>query len=294
MHSNKSSDGEFSPERLMRFCAGAKIRAAALTDHNSVRGVEEAMRSARGLGVGFIPGVELDCTFEDTNLHLLGYGIDVLYWEYARIEKDIEIQEQTVSIERIRLVREMGITVDHERVMGLSVNGVVTGEMIIEAALLDASNIDNPVLSPYRPGGDRGENPYVNFYWDHCAKGGRAYVPVKYIGLEDAVAVIKKSGGVPVLAHPGNNIGKSGELLSRIINAGVEGVEVYSSYHDGEAIDFYNQESERLNILRTVGSDFHGKVKPSIGIGSVSCDGFEKEIYCSLTAAIEKAGGYYI
>ncbi len=163
--------------------------------------------------------------------------------------------------------------------MDLSINGVITGEMIAEAALNDNRNKNNPLMSEFYPGGSRSDNPYVNFYWDYCSMGKPAYVPMKFITLQEAVDIIKKSSGLPVLAHPGNNIGTDKTLFQGIINTGVLGVEVYSSYHDAETTLFYENQARDNKLITTVGSDFHGKTKPSIKLGSVSCNNLESNIY---------------
>ena len=112
------------------------------------------------------------------------------------------MQEQDASKKRMKLVRELGIEFSDEVIESLSRNGVVNGEMIAEAAMLYDKERKNPLLQPYYENGYRSDNPYVNFYWDYCSKGKPAYAEVKYITLKEAIEVIEKSGGVPVLAHP--------------------------------------------------------------------------------------------
>lgn len=221
MHSNISNDGEFSPKELMTLCSKANLKVAALTDHNSIRGVEEAKYYAKKLNFKVISAIELDCTYNNVDLHLLGYDIE----------------------------------------------------------LNDNRNKNNPLMSEFYPGGSRSDNPYVNFYWDYCSMGKPAYVPMKFITLQEAVDIIKKSSGLPVLAHPGNNIGTDKTLFQGIINTGVLGVEVYSSYHDAETTLFYENQARDNKLITTVGSDFHGKTKPSIKLGSVSCNNLESNIY---------------
>lgn len=137
----------------------------------------------------------------------------------------------------------------------------------------------NPLMAPYYSGGNRSENPFVNFYWDFCSKNKPAYAPVEYIPLKEAVGIIIESGGVPVLAHSQNNIGLDEEALVRIIGQGVKGIEVYSSYHDRTAVHNYERLADKHDLLKTVGSDFHGKTKPSIKLGHIGCDSIEQALY---------------
>ena len=278
MHSNYSDDGEFTPKELADLCIERGVKYFAIADHNSVRGIEEGKEYIKDKDITIIPAIELDCSIDGVNLHVLGYGIDYKSDIFEEIEANIIKQEQVASKERMRLVRELGINFEDEMIEKLSKNGVVNGEMIAEAAMSFDKNQENPLLKPYYKNGSRSDNPCVNFYWDFCAQGKPAYVEVKFISLEEAVKVILDNGGVPILAHPGNNVKEDLNLLEKIIARGVKGLEVYSSYHNEEQIAFYRDFAYRNNLLITCGSDFHGKTKPSISIGGVSCHNSEEKI----------------
>ena len=282
MHSNISNDGEFSPKKLMELCLENSIKVAALADHNSVRGIKNATLQADELGIQLIPAIELDCTFRDVDLHVLGYGINPGYTAFKKVEEDVENQEIKTSKKRMELVNNMGISFDYDEVMKLSRNGAVTGEMLAEVALKDGNNKTNILMRPFYPGGNRSDNPYVNFYWDFCSKGKGAYVPMEFISLSDAINLINAAGGIPILAHPGNNVKEDEELLKDIILSGIVGIEVYSSYHSSAQIQFYSKQAEKYNLIKTLGSDFHGKTKPSIKLGGVDCEHSEDEIYSAL------------
>lgn len=279
MHSNVSNDGEFSPKKLMELCFNAALKVVALTDHNSVRGVNEAKFYAEQLGIQMIPAIELDCNFRGVDLHVLGYGIDVKKNAFEKVEQNIEEQERAASGKLMELVKNMGIAFDYDEVMKLSRNGIVTGEMIGEAALKNDRNKENPLISPFYPDGDRSDNPYVNFYWDICSAGKGAYVPMKFMCLVEAIELIRSSGGSPVLAHPGINVKQDKELLHDIIGEGIEGIEVYSSYHSFEQIEFYKRQVDKYGLFKTLGSDFHGKTKPSIKLGISNYNCSEEQIY---------------
>lgn len=285
MHSNVSNDGEYSPSELMELCYKNGLKTVALADHNSVRGIKEAKEAAEKLGLEFITGIELDCQFEGTNLHLLGYGIDQTVSDFEINEKDVLSKEQAASSKRIKLVKDLGIYFEIEKVMELAIEGVVTGEMIAEVAFEDKRNENNELLKPYRKGGERSDNPYVNFYWDFCSQGKPAYVPVDFISLSEAIKLIKKAGGIAILAHPGANIKQDKNKLEGIIACGIDGIEVYSSYHDEDTINFYRNQTEKFNLIKTIGSDFHGKTKPSIRYGSMKCQE-EAEIYNKFKAKL--------
>lgn len=278
MHSNYSDDGEFYPKELVELCLERGVKYFSIADHNSTKGIAEAKEYCKDKDITIIPAIELDCTIDGVNLHLLGYGVDYKSDDFEIIEENIIAQEKVASKERMRLVRGLGINFEDSVIESLSKNGVVNGEMIAEAAMLFDNNQENQLLKPYYKGGVRSDNPYVNFYWDYCSQGKSAYAEVKYISLQEAVRVILDNGGVPILAHPGNNVKENRELLEKIISCGVKGLEVYSSYHNEKQTEFYRNFSINNNLIITCGSDFHGKTKPSISIGEISCEDNEEKI----------------
>ncbi len=288
IHSSYSNDGEFEPEKLVDQCLARKIKYFSITDHNCVRGIHEAKMYCKNKDIEIIPGVELDCTFNSVDLHVLGYGIDYRDPVFYEIEEKIILQEKTASRERVKLVRELGIDFSEEVIDELSKNGIITGEMIAEAALQFDREQKNSLLKPYHENGPRSDNPYVNFYWDYCAQGKPAYVEVEFIKLQEAIQVIEDKGGVPVLAHPGKNIKENGALLEAIVGCGIKGLEVYSSYHSENQVQFYSKFARKNNLFLTCGSDFHGKTKPGIAIGDTSCGENEKEIITELMEIINK------
>lgn len=282
MHSYYSDDGEFEPKQLIDLCLEKNIKYFSIADHNSVRGIEEAKEYCVGKNINIIPAIELDCTFNEINLHVLGYGIDYDKTVFYDIEDNIIKQEQFASKKRMKLVKELGIDFSDEVINSLSRNGVVNGEMIAEAAMEFDKNHENPLLMPYYENGSRSDNPYLNFYWDYCAQGKAAYAEVSFISLQEAINIIEESGGIPILAHPGNNIKENINLLEQIISCGIKGIEVYSSYHSKEQVEFYKKFSLKHKLLLTCGSDFHGKTKPSIVIGGTDCEGIEDKIISQL------------
>lgn len=282
MHSYYSDDGEFEPKQLIDLCLEKNIKYFSIADHNSVRGIKEAKEYCVGKNINIIPAIELDCTFNEINLHVLGYGIDCNKTVFYDIEDNIIKQEQFASKKRMKLVKELGIDFSDEVINSLSRNGVVNGEMIAEAAMEFDKNHENPLLMPYYENRSRSDNPYVNFYWDYCAQGKAAYAEVSFISLQEAINIIEESGGIPILAHPGNNIKENINLLEQIISCGIKGIEVYSSYHSREQVEFYKKFSLKHKLLLTCGSDFHGKTKPSIVIGGTDCEGIEDKIISQL------------
>lgn len=273
MHSNCSDDGSFSVSELMDMCKGSGIGLMSITDHNTVRGIPKALALAGQMGIEFISGVELDCVYMGRNFHLLGYGFDCTNPVFAEIEQSILEQERKAAKKKIELIREeTGIAFSTEEVMSVSTDGIVTGELIAEILLKKENARDYKSLLPYLPGGKRSDNPYVNFYWDYFSQGKPAYVPIKYISMEEAIDLIHGAGGIAVLAHPGQNLQGDYAFLQQIVKTDLDGFEAYSSYHCRMEITYFTEIAQENGLLITCGSDYHGKTKPSIRLGGHGAD----------------------
>lgn len=273
LHSNVSNDAQYSPTQLMRMCAESGLEIVAIADHNSIGGFQLAQKTIKdqGLSLKLIPGIELDCHYNGINLHILGYGIDPDEAWFSSYSQRIDEEDRRLSQIRANKIRDLGIVLEDVELQKRSIQGILTGEMIGEVALEDPRNLAHPLLKPFRKGGSRDDNPFVNFFWDFMAQGKVAYVEVDFITAQEAIDHIKKAGGLAVFAHPGNNIGCDEILLEGIIKCGLDGIEVYSSYHDEKTTQFYRQKALTNHLLMTLGSDFHGRSKPSIQLGCFDC-----------------------
>jgi len=282
MHTAYSDDGEFTPAELVLQCKKAGLRIIAFTDHNCVKANAEAQKEAELLNILYIPAVEIDCNYNGTNLHILGYQIDDTNDGFERIEQNILQQELTASKERLNLTKQLGFYVTEDELNALS-NGEIsgnvwTGEMFAEILLNKPEYQDSELLHPYRSGGLRSDNPYVNFYWDYYSQGKPCYVKIKFPDLDETVSIIRRSGGKAVLAHPGINLKENFSLLYNIIACGIDGIEAFSSYHDESSSRYFYDMARKNALMVTCGSDYHGKTKPSVRLGSTGCFVDEKEI----------------
>ena len=194
IHSAYSSDGEIPAACIAQRCAASGTTTFSLTDHNCVRGLDEATGGASKAGLGFVPGIEVDCNFEGTDLHLLGYGIDWRSRDFASLEEDVAAKVTEAFGETVHRLRKLGFAVDGAAVLAAAGGKLPTLELVAEVMLSDAA-YDTPLLAPYREGGARGDMPYINFYLDYGAQGRPAFVPVDFMDYRDAVALIRDNGG---------------------------------------------------------------------------------------------------
>lgn len=284
VHSCHSSDGEFAPERLVEMAAGAGVDTLAIADHNRATGVAEAVRAGQAAGVRVVPAIELDCRFGDHVLHMLGYFIDAADPRYAAVMSEVDEQERGISLRRLDLIESLGIAVDRGAVAALSPDGIITAECVAEVALADERNRDRAALAPYFPGGARSDNPYVNFYWDFCSPGKPACVPMEFMTADEAVGLVRDTGGVPVLAHPGAVLKDADHAaaLDDLAALGVAGIEAFSSYHTPAECLYWLGLAQERDLAATCGSDFHGKIKPAISLGQHGGDLYEDGFWANL------------
>lgn len=277
IHSCYSEDGEYTPAELIQMCIDAGISIMAITDHNCVKGAQEAIQVkkaieiAKGARLGFYPAVEIDCTYQNINFHVLGYDIKLDSPDFETIEQNIRKQCTHSSKERLRLINRMGFDLTEDEVKVISAEGYWsnnwTGEVFAEALLKNEKYLENEILQPYRKGGSRSDNPYVNFYWDYCSQGKPCYAGMTFPDMRDVIDIINCNSGKPVLAHPAINLQGNFDMIDQLIPLGLKGIEVYSSYHTREITQWFLNKAEQFNLFVTRGSDFHGKTKPMVRLG---------------------------
>jgi predicted metal-dependent phosphoesterase TrpH len=277
IHSSYSEDGEYSPSRLIEMCIDAGLSAMAIADHNCIKGAREAIEIKSSIEknknsrMGFYPAIEIDCTYQNINFHVLGYNFNLQSTDFDMIEQNVRRQCAYASKERLRLVNKLGFNLTETDLKSITAGGYWsedwTGEVFAEALLKNRSYLESDILLPYRKGGKRSDNPYVNFYWDYCSQGKPCFVNMTYPDMKEAIDIIHQNNGVAVLAHPGINLKGNFDMIDSMLPLGFDGIEACSSYHDKETTQWFLRKASQKGIFATSGSDFHGKTKPAIKLG---------------------------
>ena len=286
IHTKFSADGTYEPEQIVEMAAAKNMDLISITDHNSVSAVKCAMKAAEKTSVRVVPGVELDCVFEGINLHMTAYGIDVEDVRYAKHEKYVHDQFVKGTWDGTRrLMHAMGIEVSDEELLSIAVHDLIVPEDFA-MYLLTHSEFDHlEWLKPYRKGGSRCQNPALNFYWDFFSQGKiGAYGDVKK-PAEEIIELIHETGGIAVIAHPGQNFKHCDDSLERLLQK-VDGIEVYSSYHSEEDVKKYRELALKHKVLISAGTDYHGYHKPLIELGRI--DGLDEKESEALYEVMER------
>jgi predicted metal-dependent phosphoesterase TrpH len=270
IHTIASSDGQHTPIEIFQMARDLKIWALAFADHNSVESVAEGKKLAQDFGMVFLACLELDTVYKDRDLHLLGYLLDYKANECGAWMKEIFHAKMEQTKKRVDRLKELGFAIEFEELMNHSEGRLPTGNSYVRALAGRPENKGDPRVRAFIDG-DRSDSPYLNFYLEAQPTTG-------------AIEKLKKLGGIPILAHPSDT---PEGYIHELVDAGMMGLEVYSSYHDTEMTENFMRICKDRNLLVTAGSDFHGKkIKPAVTLG-VELD-MEHEIVDDLFKAKEQ------
>ncbi len=261
-HSHYSFDSTQPVEDLIRRAKEAGISVLAITDHNLISGSLEALKQNE---VEIIPGIEIDCFCKDTIIHLTAYGMDLTDPRFTEWKEYYISELDRIGVLRLKLIEEKyNCKLNVDKIKSYTHFGYPYTNVEIEKVLFE--DCDHPDLLPYQIG-DKSQNPIANFYWDHLAIGKWGYVEMVLPNYIDIINWIHEIKGVIICAHPKVTIGKDMDTIQTLIDAGIDGFEVYCSYHDEEYANFYKEIVQKYGLLMTCGSDYHGATKPNIELG---------------------------
>lgn len=259
-----ASDGTMPPAEVVRLAQRCGLTGLALTDHDTIGGVDEAAAEARRLGIDFLPGIEISCEYPPPGtMHILGYGVD---------PKSATLRDLTRRLLEGRDNRNPRII---EKLNALGVS-ITMREVEDEAKATGADN-KKPIGRPHIAAVllRKGYVSSIKHAFDkYLAQGGIAYFDKERLTMREAMDLIRQSGGMPVLAHPVQlRTGNDGQLevvVKNLVDTGLMGLEVIHSDHDAALVEKYTKLADRHGLLKTGGSDFHGTNKKDISLGTAN------------------------
>ena len=251
LHST-ASDGSLAPEELIRLAAKKGFTHIALTDHDSVAGIQAAQAAATDAGITLITGIEMSCG-GDKEIHILGYGFDPCnqsVLDFCRKKYEERVDRTRLMAEKLQ---QSGIPLLFDQVMRIA-NGV-PGRAHVARVLVQigcATSVKNAVEKYLSPG--------------RCA-----FVPKRRFEVSEACCLIHEAGGIAVLAHPMQLQISRGSLEPLLLEwkaQGLDGIEVYHPSADAGDHATLLGMANRYDLMITGGSDFHGReVKPAVELG---------------------------
>ncbi len=239
-HSN-ASDGKLSPDAIVRMAAELGLKYLALTDHDTVAGIPAALEAARAYPeLTFIPGVEISTDTTEGEVHMLGYFIDINNAEFTRAVERFRDSRQGRAKGMIAKLAKMGMDIDWARVQELAGDGVIGRPHIARAM------IEKGYITTFEEAFDR-----------YIGHGCPAYVERDKMTPAEAVEMIVRADGLPVLAHP-FTVTDPEKVVKELKVAGLTGLETYYKDASPDAIKNMLQLAQRYGLIVTGGSDYHG------------------------------------
>jgi predicted metal-dependent phosphoesterase TrpH len=252
MHST-ASDGSIAPRDVVAAAHAAGLAAIALTDHDTMAGVDEAIAAGNALGLRVIRGVELSAHNGANEIHVLALHItrpEPIEASLSVFRKSREIRAQSI----VGLLNKLGIAVTYESVLTEAAGGSVGRPHIARAIIRFGAVRDN------REAFDR-----------YLGAGRPAYVPKERLEIRDAIALTHSAGAIAVWAHPGPDCRR--DKLEPLVEMGLDGVEVRHPSHNSEDAARIGALVDYFGLLRSGGSDWHGAPEGTRSIGCMHVPG---------------------
>lgn len=262
MHS-RESDGSLSPTELVMAAKQEGLEVIALTDHDTVSGIHEALCAGRAYGLEVIPGCELTIQSNSGLLHILGLWVNHESPELSQKLSEMSRQEQARIKITINKLNSLGINIDFEDVQETTQGQI---SQIHIASVLKNKGAVNSIKEAF------------DLFLGHT---GKAFIPREKMSAEEGLSMLRSNGAIPILAHPFKYCSEINILrkeLVRLKSLGLQGIEAYYGLHSRSEEIACEQLAEELGLVLSGGSDFHGRAKPQInmGLGNMTVKNFYK------------------
>jgi hypothetical protein len=236
------SDGKLTPEELINLAKTVGLKYLAITDHDTVDGIghlyESGLFPARGINI--IPGIEFSARHPSSEIHILGYNIDIYHRAMAEKLNEVTEARWTRFSLMIEKLKQMGYNISETDVLTLAGTSKAVGRSHIARAMVK-----------------KGYFSSLREVFDNLLERGKpAYEPHYRLEVSEIIEIIKMAGGTPVLAHPkliGDNV-----LVEELCRQGIEGIEAFYPLHDEADTAYYVTLAQKHSLIITGGSDFHG------------------------------------
>ncbi|SNR88593.1 hypothetical protein SAMN05446037_1001229 [Anaerovirgula multivorans] len=234
-----ASDGILTPRQLIDYGLQKGLSGMAITDHDTVNGIHEAVNySKRYCEFSIIAGIELSTELLNEEVHILGYDINYNENELLDVLKLIQNQRVNRAIKIVEKLQDLKASITYKEILQISKEGVV-GRPHIAKVLMEKGYVKTV------------EEAFENY----LNKGCPAYVPRYKLTPFEAIDLIHRVKGLAVLAHPG--LIKNKKILIDIIKRGIDGIEAYHPEHKEEDRKRFLSIAQEHNLIITGGSDFH-------------------------------------
>lgn len=240
-----ASDGQYTPTEIVKKASEHNIKVMAITDHDTVNGLEEAKEAGKAFDVRIIPGIELNINGTPGEFHLLGLGLKNVSQSMNDVLKDVIVNRKKRNEEMILKISSAGVDITYDELISRFPNTIIGRPHF--AQILQEKKIVKTRQQAF------------DLY---LAKGRPWYIERVGTNLDEAIVAIRESGGLPVIAHPMSlylSWGRLPDMLQKIYDQGVCGLE---AFHPGARVTECLRLEElgrKIGFFITAGSDFHGE-----------------------------------
>jgi len=243
-----ASDGTMTPADLVRYAHKKGLSALAITDHDTIEGIEEAAAAGNICGIEVVAGIELSVKYCDHSLHLLGYLFDPLDQELLFALERLQTGRKERNRKIILNLNRLGCSIQFNELQKSAGSGQ-NGRPHIARLMIEKKCVGTM---------DEAFEKYLGH-------NGLAYTSRFVYGASEAIALIKNAGGIAVLAHPlqlERSLDNFPLFVEQLRNIGLDGIEVYYPNHSRQFRKHLLSLAEKLSLICTGGSDFHGSIRP--------------------------------
>ncbi len=234
-----ASDGALSPAELVREAKAQGLECIAVTDHDSTDGIEEALAEGERLGISVIPGIEMSTDIPRAEVHILGYYLKYKDPQFQSILRQLREGRRDRAERMVAKLAEMGLEVPWERVLEVAGQGSV-GRPHVAQVMVEMGYVSS----------------MVEAFTNYIGRNAPAYVERYKLTPMEAVGLVRRVEGLPVLAHPGEVVTLD-SLLPDLISAGLIGMECYYGDYSPETVEGLLAMADEHNLIPTGGTDFH-------------------------------------
>ena len=250
------SDGSFGIEEVIEKAKEKNITHLGIVNHDTIKGLKEAIELGNKKGIKIIPGVEISA-FDFGNkrkVHILGYNFNINGSHIESLCKPTRERRNICSLWQVEALKNNGYKISLKKILYYSRNSEVIYKQYIMQELIDKGYTDKI---------------YSDLYYKIFKNSGICSGEIIYVDVYKAIEAIIKDGGIPVLAHPGQL--NSYEIIPKLVATGLKGIELNHSSHKEEDLILIHKLAVKYNLFETGGSDFHGEYGKGEEIGNYLC-----------------------
>lgn len=249
------SDGTMTPSQLVEYAKQKQLKAIAITDHDGIDGVSEAIEAGKKYCIEIVPSIEFGTDYNGTEIHILGHYIDYKDKQLLNIIKDIQQNRHNRNKKMIEKLNSIGFNVNLDELYSITKNQNIVTRAHFALLLLQKGYVKSR---------DEAFKKYISH-------GCVAYVPRNLMCAKECIKLIERFKGIPTLAHPTlykMSMNEIDLLVKDLVESGLKAIEAIYPLHSSQQEGDIKAIAKKYNIKISGGTDFHGANKPNIDLGT--------------------------